>query len=139
MTPLLQSTDSIVVAHRLSCSLAHGIITDQGSNLCLLHGQAVPGEALLEPLLIHAFNRCLCCCALGISQFHFLLYIERVSSQVGKFPRGSRKQMTSPAADYPTPLHPTPFLEPQEAPFDPMLLCQNDNLLKVTFSQTLSC
>ena len=33
------STDSGVVAHRLSCSAARGIFRDQGSNLCPLHGQ----------------------------------------------------------------------------------------------------
>ena len=32
---------SIVVAHGLSCSLVCGIFPDQGSNLCLLHWQAV--------------------------------------------------------------------------------------------------
>ena len=35
-----QSTGSIVVAHRLSCAVAHGIFPDQGSNPCLLHWQA---------------------------------------------------------------------------------------------------
>ena len=37
---LFQSTVSIVVAHRLSCSIGCGIIQDQGSNQCLLHWQA---------------------------------------------------------------------------------------------------
>ena len=37
---LLQCTGSMVVAHRLSCSLASGIVLDQGSNSCLLHRQA---------------------------------------------------------------------------------------------------
>ena len=36
----LQSTDSVVVAHRLSCSTACGIFPDQGSNPCPLHWQA---------------------------------------------------------------------------------------------------
>ena len=31
---------SVVVAHRLICSLGYGIFLDQGSNLCLLHWQA---------------------------------------------------------------------------------------------------
>ena len=35
----LQSTGSVVVAHRLSCSMACGIFLDQGLNLCLLHWQ----------------------------------------------------------------------------------------------------
>ena len=37
--PGLQSTGSVVVALRLSCSEACGIFLDQGSNLCLLHWQ----------------------------------------------------------------------------------------------------
>ena len=37
---LLQSTGSVVVAHRLSCFAACGIFPDQGSNLCPLHWQA---------------------------------------------------------------------------------------------------
>ena len=32
-------TDSVVVAHGLSCFAAHGIFLDQGSNLCPLHWQ----------------------------------------------------------------------------------------------------
>ena len=35
----LQSTGSVVLAHRLSCSTVCGIFLDQGSNPCLLHGQ----------------------------------------------------------------------------------------------------
>ena len=38
--PRFQSTGSVVVALRLSCSVAYGIFPDQGSNLCLLHWQA---------------------------------------------------------------------------------------------------
>ena len=38
--PKLYSTDSVVVAHGLSCSTACGIVLDQGWNLCLLHWQA---------------------------------------------------------------------------------------------------
>ena len=36
----LQSAGSVVVAHRLSCSVACGIFPDQGSNPCPLHWQA---------------------------------------------------------------------------------------------------
>ena len=36
----LQSTGSVVVAHRLSCFVACGILPDQGSNPCPLHWQA---------------------------------------------------------------------------------------------------
>ena len=35
----LQSAGSVVVAHRLSCSMACGILPDQGSNPCPLHWQ----------------------------------------------------------------------------------------------------
>ena len=35
----LYSTDSVVKAHRLSCSVACGIFLDQRSNPCLLHWQ----------------------------------------------------------------------------------------------------
>ena len=35
------STGSVVVAHRLSCSKACGILLDQGSNPCLLHWQVI--------------------------------------------------------------------------------------------------
>ena len=34
-----QSTDSVAVAHGLSCSTACAIFLDQGSNLCILHCQ----------------------------------------------------------------------------------------------------
>ena len=35
--PGLQKTGSVVVAHELSCSTACDILSDQGSNPCLLH------------------------------------------------------------------------------------------------------
>ena len=35
----LWGTGSMTVAHGFSCSAAHGIFLDQGSNLCLLHRQ----------------------------------------------------------------------------------------------------
>ena len=37
--PRLYSTGSVVVAHKLSCSVAYGIFPDQGWNPCLLHWQ----------------------------------------------------------------------------------------------------
>ena len=37
--PRLRSTGSVVVAHRLSCSIVRGIFPDQRSNLCLLPWQ----------------------------------------------------------------------------------------------------
>ena len=40
VAPGLWSTGSVVVAHGLSCSVAHGILPDQGSNPCSLHWQA---------------------------------------------------------------------------------------------------
>ena len=39
VAPRLQSTGSIVVAHRLSCCPTWEVLPDQGSNLCLLHWQ----------------------------------------------------------------------------------------------------
>ena len=38
--PGLQNTGSVAVEHRLSCSTAHGIFLDQGSNPCLLRWRA---------------------------------------------------------------------------------------------------
>ena len=40
VVPRLQSSDSVVVVHRFSCSTACGIFPDQGLNLCPLHWQA---------------------------------------------------------------------------------------------------
>ena len=40
VAPRLWSTGLMVVVHRLSCSVACGILLDQGSNPCLLHWQA---------------------------------------------------------------------------------------------------
>ena len=39
VAPRLQSTGSVLLAHRFSCSLAREIFQDQGSNLCLQHWQ----------------------------------------------------------------------------------------------------
>ena len=39
VAPGLQSTGSVVAAHRLSCFRARGIFLDQGSNTCFLHWQ----------------------------------------------------------------------------------------------------
>ena len=39
VAPELQSTESVVVAHRLCSSMACGIFPDQGLNLCLWHRQ----------------------------------------------------------------------------------------------------
>ena len=39
VAPGFESTGSVLVAHKLSCSLACEIFLDQGSNLCLLHWQ----------------------------------------------------------------------------------------------------
>ena len=36
-----QHTGSVVVMHGLSCPVAHGIFSDQGSNTCLLHWQVI--------------------------------------------------------------------------------------------------
>ena len=50
--PGLQSTGSVVVVHGLSCSVACGIVPDQGANPCLLDWQvdSLP-RSHLEPKL----------------------------------------------------------------------------------------
>ena len=56
----LQSIGSTVVAYSLSCSIAHGIFPEQGSNPCLLHWQvdsiplSHPGS-LVTALFIYLF------------------------------------------------------------------------------------
>ena len=57
---LLQSTGSMVVVHRLSCSAACGIFLDQGSNPCLLYWQedALPLKlSIIEKTLNSGFDR----------------------------------------------------------------------------------
>ena len=67
VAPGLQSTDSVVVAHGLSCSEVWGIFLDQKSNLCLLHLQA---DSL--PLSHHGS----CCC------FSFLFFLLMLSNPI---------------------------------------------------------
>ena len=53
-------TGSVIVAHGPSCSAAHGILPDQGSNPCLLHWQAdsQPLRHQGSPIIIFKnFNR----------------------------------------------------------------------------------
>ena len=60
----------VVVAHRLSCSVAYGIFPDQGSNPCLLCWQA---DSL--PLSQHTCTReapCVCCYIIYKSKFQWL-------------------------------------------------------------------
>ena len=47
------STGSIVVVHGLSCSVACGVFSDQGSNPCLLHWQvdSLPLDRQKSPIL----------------------------------------------------------------------------------------
>ena len=54
----LQHVGSIDVAHRLSCSVAGGIFSDQESNPCLLHWQAdvLPLSQQGEVQLLDLFN-----------------------------------------------------------------------------------
>ena len=56
----LQSMDSVVVACGLSCSVACGVFTDEGSHLCPLHWRAdsysVPPRESLENVLSHFFT-----------------------------------------------------------------------------------
>ena len=40
VSPRVWNTGSVVVVHRLSCSMVCGILLDQGSDPCLLHWQA---------------------------------------------------------------------------------------------------
>ena len=63
--PRLQSTGSTVVAHRLNCSVAHGISPDQGSNQHLLYQQedslslshqGSPGNVILLLILLLSHN-----------------------------------------------------------------------------------
>ena len=56
----LQAASSVVMAHGLSSSVAHGIFPDQGLNSCLLHWQADPlplshQGSPLRTLLRHEF------------------------------------------------------------------------------------
>ena len=55
-SPRLYSTDSIVVAPRLSCSPACGIVPDQGLNLCFLRWQAdslpLSHQGIPDPLFL---------------------------------------------------------------------------------------
>ena len=60
----LQSIDSIVVVHRLRCSVACGILPDEGSNLCILHWQAdsSPRSHQGRPQWFLMFITCACSC-----------------------------------------------------------------------------
>ena len=55
VSPRLQSTGSIVVAHGLSCSQACGVFLQQGSGICLLHYQADSLPLSHQGRLIKAF------------------------------------------------------------------------------------
>ena len=64
LPPRLQSTGSVIVAHRLSYSAARGILLGQGSNPCLLrwqadslplsHQECPSAQSLYLPLAAHA-------------------------------------------------------------------------------------
>ena len=51
----LQCTGSIVVAHRLNCSVAWGIFLDQESNLCPLHWQGILKHWTTKRFLLDGF------------------------------------------------------------------------------------
>ena len=80
--PTYQNTGSIVVVHRLSCSMTSGILPDQGLNSCLLHWQedslplshqGIPALTFLkkyfsiETIIIGSYQ--------GYAIFMFLLYL----------------------------------------------------------------
>ena len=54
--PKLESTDLVLTAHKLGCSVVREIFLDQGSNLCPLHWQA---ESLLLSLQGKTASNCL--------------------------------------------------------------------------------
>ena len=69
----LQSTGSMAVAHRLSCSEACRILSDQGSNRSLLHGQADSSPlshrgSPLPPILSKLWVLCRLSCPTGQSK-----------------------------------------------------------------------
>ena len=41
VVPGLWSAGLVFVGHRLNCSVSRGILPDQGSNVCLLHGRQI--------------------------------------------------------------------------------------------------
>ena len=53
----LQSTGSVVVLHGLSCSVAHGILLDQGSNPCPLQGRFLTTGPPGKPYFVQ-FSSC---------------------------------------------------------------------------------
>ena len=59
VAPRLQSTGSVVVAHRLSCSSACGVFPDQGLNPCVLHWQvdSLPLSNQGSPDVDHSCSR----------------------------------------------------------------------------------
>ena len=52
---LLQSTGSVVVAHRLRCPAVCGIFPDRGLNLCPLHWQADTLPLSHQGSLLHVY------------------------------------------------------------------------------------
>ena len=77
----LWSTASIVVTHGLSCSVACGIFSDQGSNPCLPYWQAdslhwAPKQALILSVLIlhHVILLCIFISAIVFNIFLMIFY-----------------------------------------------------------------
>ena len=78
----LQSTGTIVVVYRLSCSWACGIFLDQGSNLCLLHWQvnSLPLSHQGSPIIIFASIY-----SLNFMQYIFSVQFYNYSNKVHDF------------------------------------------------------
>ena len=70
-----EQTGSVVVAHRRSCSMACGIVLDQGSNSCLLHWQM---DSLLQS---HLGSPSHCLGQTGSSQQVLFIYSSMYSKE----------------------------------------------------------
>ena len=71
----LQSTGSIVVMHGLSCSMACGIFSDQGSNLSLLHQQVDSLPLSQQGCLQFYYEECLVQIFVCNNQESFILFL----------------------------------------------------------------
>ena len=81
-----RAADSVVVAHRLSCSTTCGTFPGKGSNRCLLHSEAhssswATSDALNCPWLLPKTGVCVCVCVCDSSTLYCSVLNPR-SSQV---------------------------------------------------------
>ena len=65
----LQRTGSIIVVDGLRCSVAYGIISDQGSNLCPLHWQTDSYPLCHQRSLHHILYFAYCCLLVSVNFF----------------------------------------------------------------------